>query len=113
DGSCIRDYIHVVDIARAHILALGQIEEFSGRAYNMGNGSGYSNLQVVEATRQVTGSRIPVIPAPRRPGDPARLIASSDRIRRELGWIPQYPELVSMVGTAWAWRQKHPRGYAS
>lgn len=113
DGSCIRDYIHVVDIARAHILALGQIEEFSGRAYNMGNGSGYSNLQVVEATRQVTGSKIPVIPAPRRPGDPARLIASSDRIRRELGWIPQYPELVSMVGTAWAWRQKHPRGYAS
>lgn len=113
DGSCIRDYIHVVDIARAHILALQQIEKFSGRAYNMGNGSGYSNLQVVAAAREVTGSNIPVIPASRRPGDPARLIASSDRIRQELGWTPHYPDLKSMVGTGWEWRQKHPRGYGS
>jgi UDP-glucose 4-epimerase len=103
----------VVDIARAHILALQQIEKFSGRAYNMGNGSGYSNLQVVAAAREVTGSSIPVIPASRRPGDPARLIASSDRIRRELGWAPHYPDLKSMVETAWAWRQKNPRGYDS
>jgi len=78
-----------------------------------GNGAGYSNRQVVEAVRQVTRKDIPVIPSPRRAGDPARLVASSDRIRADLGWTPRYPELTTMVETAWAWRQKHPRGYES
>ncbi len=111
DGTCIRDYIHVADIAQAHVLALKQVDRIGARAYNMGNCNGYSNQLVVEAVRQVTGSQIPVIPSPRRPGDPARLIASSDRIRQELGWNPQYPELTTMVATAWTWRKKHPRGY--
>ncbi len=112
DGTCIRDYIHVADIAQAHVLALGQVDRIGARAYNMGNGSGYSNLQVVEAARQVTGTQIPVVPSPRRPGDPARLVASSDRIRAELAWKPRFPELKTMVASAWAWRQMHPRGYA-
>ncbi len=111
DGTCIRDYIHVADIAQAHALALKEVDRIEARFYNMGNGNGYSNQQVVEAVRQVTGCEIPVIPSPRRPGDPARLIASSDRIRAELGWNPRYPKLMTMVSTAWAWQQKHPRGY--
>ncbi len=111
DGTCIRDYIHVADIAQAHVLALQHVDRIGARAYNMGNCSGYSNQQVVDAVRMVTGCPIPVVPAPRRPGDPARLIASSDRIRAELGWKPQYPELETMVATAWAWRKQHPRGY--
>lgn len=113
DGTCIRDYIHVADIAQAHVVALQQVERIAARAYNMGNCNGYSNQEVVDAVRQVTGCKIPVIPSPRRPGDPARLIASSERICSELGWNPQYPELKTMVATAWAWRQKHPRGYAT
>lgn len=111
DGTCIRDYIHVVDIAQAHILALAKIEELGARAYNIGNGSGYSNLQVIQATEQVTGRKIKVVPAARRPGDPARLVASSQRIRAELSWTPRYPELTMMVETAWAWRQRFPQGY--
>ena len=111
DGTCIRDYIHVVDIAQAHVLALKNIDQVGARTYNMGNGTGYSNCQVVETVRRVTGHPIPVVPAERRPGDPARLVASSDRIRQELGWEPRYPELETMVETAWAWRQQHPRGY--
>jgi len=111
DGTCVRDYIHVWDIANAHVLALKELDRLSVRAYNMGNGAGYSNRQVVEAVRQVTGKDIPVIPSPRRPGDPARLVASSERIRAELGWTPRYPALTTMVETAWVWRQKHPNGY--
>lgn len=111
DGTCIRDYIHVSDIARAHVLALQSIESMEARAYNMANGTGYSNRDVIETVRRVTGKEIPVIPAPRRIGDPARLIASSDRIHRELGWEPQYPDLTTMVETAWAWRRRYPRGY--
>jgi UDP-glucose 4-epimerase len=112
DGTCVRDYIHVADIAQAHVLALKEADRIGARAYNMGNCNGYSNQEVVEAVRQLTGREIPVIASPRRPGDPARLVASSDRIRAELGWNPQYPELGTMVATAWAWRQKHPKGYA-
>jgi UDP-glucose 4-epimerase len=78
----------------------------------MGNGAGYSNQQVVETVQRVTGKEIPLIHAPRRPGDPARLVASSERIRSELGWTPRYPDLTTMVETAWRWRQKHPQGYA-
>jgi len=111
DGSCVRDYVHVVDIARAHILALEQIDTIGARAYNLGNGSGYTNKEVIATVEQVTGRKVNVIPADRRPGDPAVLIASSDRIRRELGWQPQIPELTTIVETAWRWRQKHPRGY--
>ncbi len=111
DGSCVRDYVHVVDIARAHLLALEKIEEIGARAYNLGNGSGYSNLQVIEAVRKVTGRQVRVIPTERRLGDPATLVASSERIRQELGWKPEYPELDTIIETAWKWRQKHPRGY--
>ncbi|MBM4429425.1 MAG: UDP-glucose 4-epimerase GalE [Chloroflexi bacterium] len=111
DGTCIRDYIHVVDIAQAHVLALAEIDRVEAKAYNMGNGAGYSNSKVIETVRRVTGREIRVIPAGRRPGDPARLVASSEHIRQELGWEPWYPELAVMVETAWAWRLKHPRGY--
>lgn len=111
DGTCIRDYIHVVDIAEAHLLALKNIDRVEARVYNMGNGTGYSNREVIEMVSRVTGRDIPVVPADRRPGDPARLVASSSRIRQELGWEPQYPRLETMVETAWTWRQRHPKGY--
>jgi UDP-glucose 4-epimerase len=110
DGSCVRDYIHVVDLAQAHILALGALADGS-RVYNLGNGAGFSNKQVIETAEIVTGRSIPYTVGPRRPGDPARLIASSDRIRAELGWQPRYPDIESIIGSAWAWRQKHPNGY--
>jgi len=111
DGTCIRDYIHVWDIANAHVLALGQLDRLGARVFNMGNGAGCSNNEIVETVRRVTGKNIPVVPSPRRSGDPARLVASSEQIRRELGWTPRYPDLTTMVETAWRWRQKHPRGY--
>jgi UDP-glucose 4-epimerase len=111
DGTCVRDYVHVVDIAGAHLLALGQIDTLGARAYNLGHGSGYSNLEVIEAVRKVTGREVKVVPAERRAGDPATLIASSELIRRELGWNPKYPDLETIIDTAWRWRQKHPRGY--
>ena len=111
DGTCIRDYVHVVDIGQAHVLALTKIDREKAQIYNMGNGNGYSNLEVIETVRGVTGREIRIEPAARRPGDPARLVASSHRIRQELGWEPLYPSLSSMVETAWAWRLKHPRGY--
>lgn len=112
DGTCLRDYIHVVDIARAHLLALQKVDEIGVGAYNMGNGEGYSNRQVIDTVQKVTGCPVRVIPAARRPGDPARLVASSAKIRQELGWEPQYPALATMVDTAWRWRRNHPRGYA-
>ncbi|MEW6406740.1 MAG: UDP-glucose 4-epimerase GalE [Chloroflexota bacterium] len=111
DGVCVRDYIHVIDIAQAHVLALSEIDRIGARAYNMGNGAGYSNWEIIETVRQVTGREILVRPAQRRPGDVARLVASSERIRQELGWEPRYPDLATMVKTAWAWRLKHPKGY--
>jgi len=111
DGTCVRDYIHVADLARAHILALGALEQGS-RTYNMGNGQGFSVKEVIQAARDVTGHPIPAEIAPRRPGDPAVLIAGSERIRRDLGWEPQYPRLHDIVQTAWAWHVAHPAGYA-
>ena len=111
DGTCIRDYIHVVDLARAHILALHALDQGS-RVYNLGNGRGYSVLEVVETARTVTGHPIPVEIGPRRAGDPAELIASNERIRRELGWEPRYPDLQTIIESAWRWHQTHPRGYA-
>ena len=113
DGTCIRDYVHVADIARAHLLALARVDAIGCRSYNMGNGRGYSNLEVIEAVRQVTGRPIPVEPAARRQGDPARLVASGERIRSELGWEPEHPDLEDMVQSAWTWRMRHPNGYTA
>ncbi|MFQ5576170.1 MAG: UDP-glucose 4-epimerase GalE [Anaerolineae bacterium] len=110
DGTCVRDYIHVVDLAQAHILALNALERGS-RTYNLGNGEGYSILQVVETARQVTGHPIPFEIGPRRPGDPDILIADSEQIKQELGWQPQYPDLRTIIESAWQWHQLHPNGY--
>lgn len=111
DGTCVRDYIHVVDLASAHILALEGIATLGSRKYNLGNGSGFSNLEVVEAARKITGHPIPHEIGPRRPGDPAELIASSKKIREELGWVPRYPTIEDIMATAWEWHRTHPRGY--
>jgi UDP-glucose 4-epimerase len=111
DGTCIRDYIHVVDLAQAHILALRALDGGS-RTYNLGNGQGFSVKEVVEAARQITGHPIPTRVAARRPGDPAVLVASSEKIRRELGWAPRYADLHAIVASAWHWHSGHPTGYA-
>ena len=112
DGTCVRDYIHVVDLALAHVLALGILGERSA-VYNLGcGGDGYTVRQVIEAAREVTGREITARVGPRRPGDPAVLVASSDRIRRELGWEPRHQQLHAIIGSAWDWMQAHPNGYA-
>jgi UDP-glucose 4-epimerase len=110
DGTCVRDYVHVTDLAQAHILALRALERGS-RTYNLGNGQGFTVEEVIETCRQVTGHPIPAEVGPRRPGDPAVLVASSARIRQELGWQPQYPDLRAIVEHAWAWHRTHPHGY--
>lgn len=110
DGTCIRDYVHVQDLARAHILALEALDDGS-RVYNLGNGNGYSVREVIETARQVTGATIPSEVGPPRPGDPAVLIASSEKIRSELNWSPQYPNLEDIMESAWQWHKKHPSGY--
>jgi UDP-glucose 4-epimerase len=112
DGTCIRDYIHVNDLATAHILALKALEGGAAReVYNVGNGSGFSVKEVIDVAREVTGQAIPAEVRPRRAGDPARLIASSEKLRRELGWEPRYPGLGEIVGSAWNWFRSHPEGY--
>lgn len=111
DGTCVRDYVHVMDLAQAHILALKALDRGS-RVYNLGNGQGYSIRDVLETARQVTGKQIPSVVGPRRPGDPGVLIASSQKIQAELGWQPRYPELRTIIQTAWDWHIKHPQGYA-
>jgi len=111
DGTCIRDYLHIVDVAQAHISALPHLDSIGWRAYNIGNGNGFSVFEVIEAARRVTGKKIEVKIAPRRAEDPARLVASSERIRRELSWQPKYPDLESMIDSAWRWSLKHPHGY--
>jgi UDP-glucose 4-epimerase len=110
DGTCVRDYIHVIDLAQAHILALRALDQGS-RVYNLGNGQGFSVREVIETAREVTGHPIPAQIGQRRPGDPAVLIASSERIQRELGWRPQYPNLRDIIESAWKWHQAHPSGY--
>jgi UDP-glucose 4-epimerase len=110
DGTCVRDYIHVLDLAQAHIRALRALEDGS-RTYNLGNGLGYTVREVIETAREVTGHPIPAVDGPRRPGDPPELVAGSDRIRRELGWQPQYPGLFDIVQSAWNWHRAHPKGY--
>jgi UDP-glucose 4-epimerase len=114
DGTCVRDYIHVLDLAQAHILALRALQAGGpSRKYNLGNGQGYSILEVLEIARQITGHPIPAEAGPRRPGDPATLIASSETIKRELGWQPQHSDLEKIVSDAWRWFQQHPQGYTS
>jgi UDP-glucose 4-epimerase len=108
DGTCIRDYIHIIDLAQAHILALGRTES---AFYNLGTGGGYSVSEVVEVCRRVTGREIPVVAQTRRPGDPPRLIAASAKITEELGWRPRFQSLDKIVESAWAWHQRHPHGY--
>ncbi|MCB8944811.1 MAG: UDP-glucose 4-epimerase GalE [Ardenticatenaceae bacterium] len=111
DGTCVRDYIHIVDLANAHILALHDLHNGS-RKYNLGNGRGYSIQQVIETARKVTGHPIPAEIGPRRPGDPAVLIASSETINHDLNWQPRYPSLESIIETAWKWHLANPQGYA-
>ncbi len=111
DGTCIRDYVHIIDLAEAHILALKVIEEKS-RIYNLGYSNGYSVAEVVEMARQVTGRRIPTECALRRPGDPPILIANSDKATLELGWMPQHSELDQIIASAWQWHLSHPNGYS-
>ena len=119
DGTCVRDYIHVSDLARAHLLALHALDPaensgsqtFEPLIYNLGNGQGFSVREVVEVARAVTGHPVPAIESPRRPGDPAVLIASSEKIRRELGWQPKFPDLKTIVESAWQWHRAYPDGY--
>ena len=107
DGTCIRDYIHVTDLASAHVLALQQLEKGTlNQAYNLGTGVGVSVLQVIEAARRVTSRDIPVVIGPRRPGDPAKLFAQAIRAQTDLGWRPRFSTIEEIIGTAWAWRQR-------
>jgi UDP-glucose 4-epimerase len=113
DGTCVRDYVHVLDIADSHVRALEQIDRLAGSAFNVGNSRGYSILEVVEAARRITRRKIPHVLSPRRPGDPAVLVASGEKIRRELGWSPQHSGLDEIISSAWDWKQRHPQGYAA
>ena len=111
DGTCVRDYVHVSDIADAHLLALDALDRLGLEWFNIGTGSGNSVAEVVTAVERVTGRPVQTVRAPRRPGDPATLVASSDRIRSGLGWTPRIPDLDEIIDTAWRWRQRHPGGY--
>lgn len=113
DGTCIRDYIHVIDLAEAHILALEALADGKSRKYNLGNGKGYSIMEVLQTARDITGHSIPAVVGARRPGDPATLIADSTRIMQELGWHPEFGSLRQIIETAWNWHRSHPNGYAS
>lgn len=108
DGTCIRDYIHIVDLTQAHMLAL---ESPKSEFYNLGTGGGASVREVIEAARKITQRKIDIVEKPRRPGDPPRLIAASEKIKRELGWTPKFQNLDAIIESAWKWHQKFPRGY--
>jgi UDP-glucose 4-epimerase len=110
DGTCIRDYIHVSDLAAAHLLAL-QALDHGAHTFNLGNGSGFSVMEIIQSARQITGHPIPAVEAPRRPGDVARLVADSSKIRRELGWTPAIPDVDGIIKSAWRWMTRHPQGY--
>jgi UDP-glucose 4-epimerase len=110
DGTCIRDYIHVKDLARAHVLALEHIDE-EGGAFNLGNGQGFSVRQVIDAVKKVSGREFEVVERPRREGDPGILTASSERIASVLGWKAEHPGLENIIGSAWSWHSEHPQGY--
>ena len=111
DGTCIRDYIHLADLVSAHLLALDALGEHDKLIYNIGSGHGYSVKEVIEMARVVTGHKIPHVESARREGDPARLVASSEKIRRELGWTPKRDDLREILSSAWEWHQSHPQGY--
>ncbi len=111
DGTCIRDYIHIVDLVSAHTLALKALKNQDKLVYNLGNGKGYSVREVIETARQVTGHSIPAEETPRRPGDSPRLVAASGKIKKDLGWEPQVPALEDIIASAWEWHQGHPNGY--
>lgn len=111
DGTCIRDYIHIADLVSAHVLALDALAEKDKLVYNLGSGNGYSVHEVIETARQVTGHPIPALEYPRRPGDSARLVACSAKIRKELGWKPEHENLQEIISSAWEWHKSHPHGY--
>jgi UDP-glucose 4-epimerase len=111
DGTCIRDYIHIQDLATAHLLALDGLAEHEQLICNLGSGNGFSVREIIEIARKVTGKKIEAIEEPRRPGDPAVLVASSDKIKRVLGWNPQHSDVEAIVRSAWEWHQSHPNGY--
>jgi UDP-glucose 4-epimerase len=113
DGTCVRDYIHVIDLAEAHRLAIESMrrDDVVGESFNLGNGKGFSVREVVDVVGRVTGKRPPIRMAPRRPGDPARLVASSARIAERLGWKPSFPGLEQITQSAWEWHRRHPDGY--
>lgn len=112
DGTCIRDYVHVVDLAQAHLRALDALRNgMKTTAYNLGNGNGYSVLEVIKVAEEITGKSIKTVATDRRPGDPAVLVASSEKITKELGWDPKYPDIKTIVQTAWNWHSSHPNGY--
>jgi UDP-glucose 4-epimerase len=111
DGTCVRDYVHVDDLARAHVLALAKLVPGAKLAYNVGTGRGYSVLEVIRAVEEVTGLKVPVKHGPRRAGDPPALVAKADKVRAELGWAPKYDSLRAIVETAWRWHKAHPNGY--
>ncbi len=114
DGTCVRDYVHVTDLAQAHLLALDALRKGKETTvYNLGNGSGYSVMEVVRMVEKVTGMPVNAVPAGRRPGDPAVLVASSQKTVSELGWKPNYPDLETIVQTAWNWHRTHPNGYGA
>jgi UDP-glucose 4-epimerase len=110
DGTCVRDYIHVIDLAQAHILALGALDGGS-RFYNLGNGEGFTVKEVIDTAREITGRTICADAAPRRAGDPAVLVAASNKIRKELGWAPRFPHVREIIESAWQWHQANPDGY--
>ncbi len=111
DGTCVRDYIHVDDLAEAHLLALEKLRPGQPLYCNLGIGKGYSVREVIRAVEEVTGQKVPVVEGPRRPGDPPALVAAADQARAELGWQPRYQDLRSIVETAWNWHRQHPQGY--
>ncbi len=111
DGTCIRDYIHIDDLASAHVLALDALDTREEMIYNLGNGRGYSNREVIDMARKVTGHPIPVVETDRRPGDAPILVASAEKINHELGWRPAHPDLHDIIASAWAWHSAHPDGY--
>lgn len=112
DGTNVRDYVHVVDLANAHILAMKYLSEgHDSNAFNLGSATGFSNLEILNAARKVTGQPIPAKIGPRRPGDPSTLIAASDKARTILGWTPKFDDVEQVIATAWNWHQTHPEGF--
>jgi len=113
DGTCVRDYIHVLDIADSHVRALEAIEKVSGEAFNVGNSRGFSILEVINAAERITGRKIPRKLGPRRPGDPAVLVASKEKLKKALGWEASHSSIEEIIQSAWTWKQKNPHGYSS